>query len=204
MMMSQQNFTIEDLEQFFSKDFESLDGMTRTSRDWVLDSVVNPWIGKLFSIEDACMASKLDFRPISMTPNLHLDKAWYKNVYNNKSEKMFWVESYRKRCHELIDYSVTTDSIASYEQNALLIDFCSQIFSEMQIMISSNSLISSTRILEIIARMFVECHQLNISTERALKSFVEFVETGEKTALADFQPFWGRGQQYLCFERSQY
>ena len=70
---------IKNIVDIFRKYFKELEGMTRTAENWVLDSVINPWISKMFSISDALQAAPENFKPISMTPNLHLDKEWYKN-----------------------------------------------------------------------------------------------------------------------------
>ncbi len=83
----------------------------------------------------------------------------------------------------------------------LLLDLCSEIFLEMQSMIAHDLLISSTNILSLISRIYEECQQIDHLTQKALVAFMKFCETGEDTVLANFQPFWGRGQQYLCFER---
>ena len=85
---------INDIVEFFRKDFKELGGMTRTAENWVLDSVINPWIGKMFSISNALLAAPENFRPISMTPNLHVDKEWYKKPNRNSIERNAWMRSY--------------------------------------------------------------------------------------------------------------
>jgi hypothetical protein len=193
--------TLDELEEFFKKDFQSLGGMTRTPRNWLLDSVINPWVGNLFSIEDALLASPADFRPISMTPNLHLDLNWYKSPLDNKSEKEEWIKSYRKTCHQLIDYRIKSNSNNNESSNLLLQELCGQAFLEMQKLIASNSLTSSIKFCEIIRRITMECQQLDGLTLLSLSAFINFLDGHKDSSLVDFQPFWGRGQQYLCFER---
>jgi len=199
---SRHGLKLEDLEDFFKRDFQSLDGMTRTPRNWLLDSVINPWIGNLFSIKDALLSAPADFRPISMTPNLHLDLNWYKSPVDNKSEKEAWTASYDNTCHYLIDYRIKSHLNTSEDLNYLLQELCAQAFLEMQILLASNSLSSSGKFCSIIQRIALECPQLDNLTRLSLLAFINFLNGDEDNSLMDFQPFWGRGQQYLCFERN--
>jgi len=193
--------TFQDLEKFFSKDFESLKGMTRTSSNWLLDSIVNPWIGNLFSIEDALSALSEDFRPYSMSPNLHLDINWYKNILDNQKQKEAWIQSYKTTCQLLIDYRVDTRFFAVESQNSLLLELCAEIFTEMQEFFISGSLASISKVCNLVSTIIEKCSQLDAATLLALSGFVKFFESYDETSLVNFKPFWGRGQQYLCFER---
>lgn len=201
-ILSQTDSTIEKLEEFFRKDFELLGGMTRTASNWILDSIMNPWVGKMFSIEDALKASPKDFRPISMSPNLHLDQAWYKNTNNNSIEKEAWINSYKENCHQLIDFRTSSQISAPSAQNSLLLHLCNEIFLIMQDMASQSSSSANNSLSKLVQRLVTECPQLDSFTNGSLMSFRNFIETGEAALLKDFRPFWGRGQQYLCFERS--
>lgn len=194
--------TIQELEEFFRKDFDSLDGMTRTASNWILDSILNPWIGRMFSIEDALTSSPMDFRPISMTPNLYLDLVWYKNTNDNSSEKKEWVHAYQENCHQLIDYRTKSRILTTPVQNSLLLDLCKEVFLEMQSMISEGSPSTRKALEQLVRRIINECPQLDTLTTNSLMSFTNFLKTGEAALLKDFQSFWGRGQQYLCFERN--
>jgi hypothetical protein len=176
--------------------------MTRTPRNWLLDSVINPWIGNLFSIKDALFSSPEDFRPISMTPNLHLDLNWYKSPLDNESEKAAWAASYDENCHYLIDYRIKSHFNTGEDRNFLLQELCAQAFLEMQVLLASNSLTSGGNFCSIIRRIVLECPQLDNLTKLSLSASINFLSGDEDTSLMDFQPFWGRGQQYLCFERN--
>ena len=52
-------------------------------------------------------------------------------------------------------------------------------------------------VLEIIAN----CPQVDTLTKNSLRSFTESFKTNDSSNLQDFRSFWGRGQQYLCFEK---
>ena len=194
--------TVETFEDFFNEDFKTLSGMTRTSKNWILDSILNPWIGSLFSIADALDSCPRDFRPMSMTPNLHTDLAWYKESTDIKAERTAWLESYWRNCHQLIDYRVDSKLVVSKSQNELLLNLCGDVFTEMQHLTAEPNLISASKIPILIKRITRECQQLDNLTKISLEAFVKFIETGDESFLHDFRPFWGRGQQYICFDRS--
>jgi len=191
----------ETLAEFFIDDFLSLGNMSRKPSDWILDSIVNPWIGQMFSIEDALTAVPKDFRPISMTPNLHLDLDWYKTINDNESEVRKWITSYRQSCHQLIDYRVISGSLNNIELNQRLDQLCSRVFLEMQALVGGNLQDTRNDISELLKSIVEECSQLDIITKVSLNSYREFLNTDDPNLLLSFKQFWGRGQQYMVFQR---
>ena len=192
----------QSLVAFFQEDFQSLTNMSRTPSNWVLDSIQNPWIGKTFSIQEALTALGNDFRPISMTPSLHSDLDWYKEINNNSSETAKWVSSYQQNLHLLIDFQVNEQSPVDSVSNLRLLELCSGIFLQMQGLVSGELQDARQLIMESLKSIVEECEQLNFRTKQSLISYLEFLKYGDAQSLKDFRLFWGRGQQYLCFERS--
>ncbi len=190
------------IENFFRKDFEQLEGMTRTAENWVLDSIINPWIGKMFSISDAILAAPKNFRPISMTPNLHLDREWYKNPNDDYTERNTWVKSYLENCHQLINFKDKSFASVSVEQNTALLEICDLVFLEMQRETNQGVINNHKFIIDLVSKIVYEFDYIDVSTKNSLKSFVKFMETKIPSSLDDFRTFWGRGQQYLCFENT--
>ena len=176
--------------------------MSRKPSNWVLDSIQNPWIGKMFSIQDALTACLEDFRPISMTPNLHSDLEWYKSTNSNTSEVSKWVDSYQRNCHRLIDSRVSEQSPTDASMNHRLDELCSTIFLEMQGLYSGGMKDAKTLLVGSLNCVIEECEQLSLTTKKSLISYLEFLTSGDTRTLLDFRPFWGRGQQYMCFQRS--
>ena len=190
------------LVDFFQEDFQSLTNMSRKPSNWVLDSIQNPWIGKMFSIQEALTALGNDFRPISMTPSLHSDLDWYKEINNNSSETAKWISSYQQNLHLLIDFQVNEQSPVDSVSNLRLLELCSGIFLQMQGLFSGELQDARQLIMESLKSIVEECEQLNFRTKQSLISYLEFLKSGDAQSLKDFRLFWGRGQQYLCFERS--
>lgn len=137
-----------------------------------------------------------------MSPNLHLDQAWYKNNNNNSIEKEAWINSYKENCHQLIDFRTSSQISAPSAQNSLLLHLCNEIFLIMKGMVSQSSSSADNSLNKLMQRLVTECPQLDSLTKSSLMSFMNFIETRETALLKDFRPFWGRGQQYLCFERN--
>jgi 2-polyprenyl-3-methyl-5-hydroxy-6-metoxy-1,4-benzoquinol methylase len=195
--------TVEELTKLFHEDFNSLGSMTRHREDWVLDSILNPWVGKTFSIEDAIKASPEDFRPISMTPNLHLDQHWYKSYFQNQVEKNSWINSYKLNCHQLLDFRIESKIPSDIKSNTRLQRVCEDIFVEMQHLISYSNPRKNNHLGKLVEEIINECPQVDILTKNSLKSFADYSRNKNTSVLEDFRPFWGRGQQYLCFEKEK-
>ena len=202
LLFQSDGFNTQSLASFFQEDFQALPNMTRKPSNWVLDSIQNPWIGRMFSIQDALKACLEDFRPISMTPNLHLDVEWYKTTNSNTSEVSKWVNSYQQNCHRLLDFRVTEESPVAASLNHRLSELCSRIFLEMQGLYSGELQDAKTLLVESLNCTIKECEQLSYTTKISLISYSEFLMSGDARTLKDFRPFWGRGQQYMCFQRS--
>lgn len=193
----------QSLVDFFQEDFQSLTNMSRKPSNWVLDSIQNPWVGKMFSIQDALTALANDFRPISMTPSLHADLDWYKEINNNSSETAKWISSYQQNLHLLIDFRVNEQSPVDSISNLRLHELCSAIYLQMQGLVSGGLQDARQLIMESLKSIVEECEQLNFTTKQSLISYLEFLKSRDAQSLKDFRLFWGRGQQYICFERTK-
>jgi 2-polyprenyl-3-methyl-5-hydroxy-6-metoxy-1,4-benzoquinol methylase len=201
LLFQHDGLNTESLSSFFQEDFQALPDMSRKPSNWVLDSIQNPWIGKLFSIEDALTESLEGFRPISMTPNLHSDMEWYKTINSNKSEISKWIHSYQENCHRLIDFRVSNGGPIDASLNRRLAELSSRIFVEMQRLNSGEFNDAEKLLFKLLNCIIDECNQLELKTRKSLIAYSEFLKSGEPRALKEFRPFWGRGQQYVCFER---
>ncbi len=70
----------------------------------------------------------------------------------------------------------------------------------MQQIVLQGFLDNEMQVRNLINRIVNEFTYIEDKTLNSLKSFVNFLDTKNPSSLADFRTFWGRGQQYLCFE----
>jgi 2-polyprenyl-3-methyl-5-hydroxy-6-metoxy-1,4-benzoquinol methylase len=195
---------LDNIIIFFTDDFLALPRMTRTPKDWVLDSILNPWVGNFFSIHDATQALLYNgFQPVSQTPIIAEDLGWYKEESSNTKVAQDWEDRYLRNVHKLIDTRNVNLNSASLESNQILIMECSNIFTSMKEFISSKSLTHEDNILAGIEKILSRCPQLSFETQSSLNAILVWANSLRSEDLREFRPFWGRGQQHILFERTQ-
>lgn len=120
----------------------------------------------------------------------------------NSSEKNEWIRSYQENCHQLINFQYRSRISTAKEQNSLLLEICDLLFLEMQRMTDQSFPYNEKLIVSLVQRIVNEFTYIDVSTKDSLKSFINFIVTKNPSSLNNFQTFWGRGQQYLCFENN--
>ncbi len=73
----------------------------------------------------------------------------------------------------------------------------------MQHLISDSNPRKNNHLGKLVEETINECPQVDILTKNSLKSFADYSRNKNTSVLEDFRPFWGRGQQYLCFEKEK-
>ena len=203
-LMGINGLDIDEITYFLKEDFAALPRMTRNPKDWVLDSILNPWVGELFSIRDAAQALLTNgFQPVSQTPSIAEDLGWYKEESSNIKVAQDWENRYFRNVHKLIDTRNVNLSSASPESNQILIMECSNIFASMKEFISNKSLAHEDKILAGIEMILSKCPQLSFETQSSLHAILLWANSLRNEDLREFRPFWGRGQQHILFERTQ-
>jgi len=93
---------VDILKPLFITHLATLNGMTRSVEDWIMDNILNPAsIGPTFSIPEACEALEGRFSVLGCSPRFLLDWRWYKE---GDSSNAWAIKSYWRNCHNLLDY----------------------------------------------------------------------------------------------------
>jgi len=200
---------ISVLSEYFKPSLNSLEGMSRPVRDWVIDVLIHPWeVGNhLFSPIDALAAVGKDFDIIATRPNTFLNQEWYKTDVKEKSvmtegiEKNFQIES----CL-LLDYRQSEWAGEGFDKDQadLLQSLCNAVYKlhcTTQVYDSTHVfelLDLLNRILETIEGNFPSAHE---SLKDFALNFERFVEFPQKQYFSSFHNWFGRGQQYLSLMR---
>lgn len=193
---------LKKITNFFLEDFRSLTGMTRDPAHWVLDSIFNPWVGELFTLNDAIEARKQELLFVSSSPKFFQDFRWYKNIDKLDTEKHnnFVVDFYSRSCINFFDqrYIVKPIDINAYSAlSKLLKKFYYQVRAEVLNQDNYSVQEFNTFLSEIL-----EFEELfHFGTTQSLKSLLLWTESNEVEHLAEFRKLWGRGQQYVSFVR---
>jgi len=189
------------LGEFFAKDIKALPGMSRPPEDWILDQILHPWSGPLFSIPEAVTALGKSWALLGCSPRFLSDWRWYKTIHGEETnENSFAIRSYYQHAHNLIDHRHIAPALPE-RQNRELEKISNQVylltFRQEHIGRSTpRGLFASkvTAISNLLESVLPE-------TATALAQFAEACQHKDlfNTDFGEFVSLWGRGQQYLSF-----
>jgi len=194
---------VEQLLPVFKEDLNSLKGMSRPQEDWILDQILQPFIGSTFSIEHAIRAVDGKFDVYSASPNFLIDWAWYKEVPTSpQTPNELGISTFRQNIHNFLDYRYTFPA-RSEKDNLHLDDLINELTKNELLLENSGDHKYLPTIQSQLAELTKEVRTFSSDTAECLEDFAncldQFVETGKFPTPRKFSPFFGRGQQYLSF-----
>ncbi len=194
---------VRQLVDFFAPDFTHLPGMTRRPEDWVLDSIINPWLGDFFSLQDALEVATDEYALLGTSPRIIQDWRWFKDpsALDTNSTLASAVSSYRRNIHSLLDVRFTGQALLDDEANSKLIDITAHIATRVGAHNSGQVTYERTEFGEDVQRILKSQENLHPQTVRSLQALVDWSASGNTSDLAQFRSLWGRGQQYISLVR---
>ncbi|WP_319467379.1 class I SAM-dependent methyltransferase [uncultured Pseudodesulfovibrio sp.] len=196
---------VEKLLPVFKADLESLAGMSRPHEDWLIDQILQPFIGECLSIGDSIIALDNDFDVYCTSPHFLLDWSWYKEVpIREKTTNQVGLQSFQQNIHNFIDYRFSFPP-RPVEDNMKIDSLVSDILADVlgYEQTEENSHVES--IQKTLEALVAEVEPFSHQTAESLADFANGVktyrETGNFPTLTTFAPLFGRGQQYVSFIR---
>jgi hypothetical protein len=191
----------------FSSHLDTLRGMSRKTSDWVLDVLIHPWVGPLFSIQEAIDALDDEFDFYGSSPDFVSDWRWYKDIWLEQAEyNRLARDSYKANLHSFLDYRYLHEPREAGENDKL--QECCERF---RVLAGSHPPVDKQLLLrksmENLDALIQETSRFSPQTaaclEDAHRCLDAFAKTGELGDFGSFTSFWGRGQQYLSFIRRE-
>jgi hypothetical protein len=191
------------LVDFFTPDFAHLPGMSRRTDDWVLDSIINPWLGDFFSLQDALEVASEGYALLGTSPRFLQDWRWFKDpaALDENTTLTAAVSNYRRNVHSLLDARFAGQARLDDEANFSLIDVTSRIATRVRGQISGKDPYESEEFGGDVVRMIETTEGLNPQTVQSLQGLVNWSLSRDISDLAQFRSLWGRGQQYISLVR---
>ena len=195
---------VDRLTDFFSPDLGHLPGMSRRPEDWVIDTLVNPWVGEFFSLRDALDVARGKAAFLGSSPRFFQDWRWYKDPSN-------------------LDHGGSLDRIDAWLENHSYMFLDMRIAHAQSVEAARLSSISrlTTRVAERIKRHVIgeEAYPVrefgkdvaqvadvagavSAETHASLGGLARWAESGDPGHLAPFRSLWGRAQQFISFVKS--
>jgi len=189
------------LAEFFRPDLAALPGMSRRPEDWVIDQILHPWTGPLFSIPEAVTALGRHATVLGSSPRFLIDWRWYKNIFGPQcTDNSFAMNSYYEQGLNLIDWRV---ALAPTPQEVVrrVERLAQAIFDGIFARERGQGEFSDRQLLLKMKPLAKILREHSPKTWRSAKSFIEYLRSGRKDerSLREFRKWWGRGQQYLSF-----
>ena len=207
---------IELCTNFFAPSFDSLKNKSRLDRDWVIDVLIHDWDkfrgAHVYEISDAVKDMGKNFEILSSLPDFAKNLHWYKQdveVQSIKTKKV--LENYEIDRLLLFDYRTDQSSIQSLSVKERIsisnrLNFlCMSIYN---LHISNEPFTKSKVIIleKYLDELIVLSEYFSVKTASSLQDYRSHIsyllETSDLNVLKDFHNWWGRGQQYISFERT--
>lgn len=187
------------LVEFFRPDIAALPGMSRQPEDWVIDQILHPWAGPLFSIPEAVTALGNRGAILGSSPRFLADWRWYKNIVGSQfCENSFATRSYYELGMNLMDFRVRLPAI---DQNVVrrAASLSQRIYERTFAQEHDRSNFTTPQMLVVMSSLVKLLDQHSPTTAGSARSFIAYVKSdlSNAKALAGFRPWWGRGQQYV-------
>ena len=194
------------LVPFFSAHTATIPGMSRPVEDWVLDNIIQPYVGNMFSIVQAIEALGRDgFRVYNTSPRFFSIWRWYKRLIGPERDIGPVVRSeYYSNVVNLMDYRL--DGTASHETalGERVSSLCEAFYTTLkQTEAQETSYVPLFEQLSEIASAIRPASAMTAtSIEEALAICRRAQEGLELPTTPAFTSFFGHGQQYMSFVRS--
>ena len=194
---------VDELVDFFAPDFDLLPGMSRSAEDWVLDSIVNPWVGDFFSVEDALKVADGDGALLGSSPDVFCDWRWYKDptTVNEKTAMRMVVSTYRANLHNFIDTRVLNSAPLDESESSKLIEVTLRIASRVRRHMHEAEPYHIFEFQCDLSELLIASPSLSEITKQSVQALINWCASGSISDLCSFRGMWGRGQQYLSFVR---
>jgi ubiquinone/menaquinone biosynthesis C-methylase UbiE len=188
----------------YEEHLQHLKGMSRSVRDWILDSILQPLNNRpLLSIPKSILTLEKDFDAFASSPNFVTDWRWYKDItgVERKFNENFLDQYYRNNLSFLDYRNVASSHDINFGKT--LEKICNESYEiSLQIEMGKEDLWDD----------FFECSsalgdhikdQAPI-TYLSIREAITMLRNGNLgMELKYFPPWWGRGQQYLSLIRKE-
>ncbi len=190
---------------FFKKHLETLEGMSRPHEDWVLDNILQPFIGDFMSIEDAINSLSCNFDVYGSSPHFFSDWRWYKDIHGHHEKyNEIAIDAYCQNIHNLIDYRFVFRP-NPININKSILELCSNICKSVlsfELTREANYLVDIRANLIKLSKIIKD---FAYDTSESLDDFIllldNYLLSKKISDCGKFVSFFGRGQQYLSFIR---
>lgn len=210
LMVKDKDFTeqqkVDYLKPVGERSTRHLKGMSRPVEDWLYDNILQPMIGQLFSFSEAIETLDHDFYFHGSNPNLVMDWRWYKDIHGEALGNNKALDSYYTNLHNFLDYRFEF-APREASKNRNLLEKAVEMYE------LTREIQKHTDVAELVESLMLRLQEFSLNvadfssvTAESIAEFSEALDNWLKTGsfndeLSLFEPWFGRGQQYISFIR---
>ncbi len=187
---------------------DTIEGMSRSHGDWILDNVIQPFQGRaLMGVKEAINTLHPEFSLHGTSPNFLVDRRWYKRITGPASDfNAVANDVYLSELHNFIDVR-TAHSVREPGENRSLLAACSETYEAIVNHSEVRDDAATTRVVQALEALRGEMAGLDPLTVRSFADFlavVQRLQVGKQDVdWGEFASWFGQGQQYLSLVRDQ-
>lgn len=197
---------VERLLPVFGPHLDSLRGMTRPHGDWIMDNLLQPFHGPLFSMAEAMEALRGAYSPHGSSPHFLADWRWHKTIHDEERLRTHEaaLDAYAANVHSLLDHRQVFAPRAP-EENRRLVELCDAICACVYAFADSRGRDQLEKVAELLEPLASEVGRFSPDLALALRQYLAvlrgYLQNGSVGGFQSFASLFGRGQQYLSFIR---
>lgn len=194
----------EIMADAFADDIASLPGRSRIPVDWAMDTLVHPWDAtSLYDMAEAAEAMRGVAEPLGASPSFMTDWRWYKAIHLDAERPTDrFRRLYAAAAHGLLDYR--SDPTSAPGDAAL--PGLARAFYDLHLTHRAPGGANWVGLAELMARIAAATPAEAAATRAsmaAIETTFRTLEAGGAVAVdSAFRGWFGRGQQYLSFLRT--
>jgi len=191
----------------FSTHLATLKSMSRKIDDWIIDVIINPSSHtQQFSIAQAIESLSEVFEAFRMSPLFLTDFRWYKDIHGeSKCYNAMAIQAYKQNVHSFLDYRFVFAPMQE-SANEALVASATKIQNASIAHETDRRAEHITDIIDQLSQILKTYGPLNSNLSKAMTAAISLLKdsslTPEKIGNSqEFSGWFGRGQQYISFEK---
>jgi len=194
------------LAELWGAHLSTLKAMTRGHVDWVLDNILHPWRGRLFSVAEVIETVTDEFDILGTSPHFLQEWRWYKDLRQadcgaNRSA----VADYMANLHNFLDYRGLAEPRPDAD-NQTLMQLSSEVVREISMLTPGATPGEVAPIVEKVRELHKVIARISARTAQSVGDFLAVIDTDgfvlkPTRSFASFEGWFGRGQQYISMTR---
>lgn len=192
------------LTEFFAPDLGFLPGMSRRPEDWVIDTLINPWVGEFFSIRDALDVARGRAVFLGSSPRFFQDWRWYKDPSHlDHDGSLGLIDAWLARhSYMFLDTRIMQTQSIEEERLAALPALTTRVAERIKRHIGGDEDYAPLEFARDVGAIADVVVGISADTHASLQGLIAWAESGRSGKLEPFRSMWGRAQQFISLVKT--